>query len=65
MPYAPPQELMAVSRSELRLALLKKAFISDWDGAAPVAASDKKCGPVLYNRDEAPDLTLMTMLAPI
>lgn len=38
------QELMAVSESEMRVALLKKAFISDWEGAAPggAAAADPK-----------------------
>ena len=44
---------MAVSQAELRLALLKKAFISDWEGAAPVAASDKKCAPLLGTGMEA------------
>ena len=36
------QELMSVGEPEMRTALLKKAFISDWDGAAPAAASEAK-----------------------
>jgi len=42
------QELMAVNQTELRLALLKKAFISDWDGAAPMAQSEK-CALITAN----------------
>lgn len=37
-----PQELMAVGEPKMRVALLKKAFISDWEGAAPPAVSEPK-----------------------
>ncbi len=37
--FTAPQELMAVDEQAVRLALLRKAFQSDWDGAAPSAPS--------------------------
>ena len=38
-----PQELMTVDEQSVRLALLRKAFQSDWEGAAPTAPSSNGC----------------------
>ncbi len=36
---------MKVPRKEGRLAYLRKAFTSDWEGAAPVRTSGARWGP--------------------
>ena len=42
------QELMTVDEQPVRLALLRKAFQSDWDGAAPSAPSSNGYTYILH-----------------